>query len=204
LGVYWGLVMPVLGAATLPSGYYLPKCDIQLRSYVTNKPSLSPSRSFGRYPGRFVIERLMDILAKEIGKEPAEIRRINLVSSLPHVTATGCHLDSGDYLKAFNSLVDTVDLKGIAQAGALHRSGLRHRSGNLGYRLGCLRPAREPTGYGAATIRIDARGGVQVLEGDAPQGTSHETTFAQAVAENFGIDVADVLHGRGLSQDGRV
>ena len=200
MGVYWGFVMPVLGAATLPSGYYLPKCDIQLRSYVTNKPSLSPSRSFGSYPGRFVIERLMDILAKEIGKEPAEIRRINFVSSLPHVTATGCHLDSGDYLKAFNSLVDTVDLKGFREKQAALRKQGRYIG--LGFGTGVeisgiasdvfVQLENQP-GYGSATIRIDARGGVQVLEGDAPQGTSHETTFAQVVAENFGIDVADVV-----------
>lgn len=200
MGVYWGFVMPVLGAATLPSGYYLPKCDIQLRSYVTNKPSLSPSRSFGSYPGRFVIERLMDILAKEVCKEPAEIRRLNLVPSLPYVTATGCHLDSGDYLKTFNSLVETMDLAAFRKRQAeLRKMG---RYVGLGFSTGVeisgiasdvfVQLENQP-GYGSATIRIDARGKVQVLEGDAPQGTSHETTFAQVVAENFGIDVADVL-----------
>jgi carbon-monoxide dehydrogenase large subunit len=64
MGVYWGFIMPVVGAATLPSGYEIPKCDIQLRCYVTNKPS----RSFGSFPGRFVIERMIDILARRVGR----------------------------------------------------------------------------------------------------------------------------------------
>jgi carbon-monoxide dehydrogenase large subunit len=192
--------MAVLGAVTLPSGYHLPKCDIQLRSYVTNKPSLSPSRSFGSYAGRFAIERLMDILAKEVGKESAEIRRINLVRSFPYVTATGCHLDSGDYLKAFNSLVNTVDLNGFREKQAALRKQGRYIG--LGFGTGAepsgassevfVQVENQP-GYGSATIRIDARGKVQVLEGDAPQGTGHETTFAQVVAESFGIDVGDVI-----------
>jgi carbon-monoxide dehydrogenase large subunit len=200
MGVYWGFVMPVLGAVTLPSGYDIPKCDIQLRCYVTNKPSLSPSRSFGSFPGRFVIERMMDILARRVGKDPLDIRRLNLVGSFPYMTATGCHLDSGDYKKALNSLVSTVDVPAFR---ALQKK-LRDQGRYLGLGFGTgveisgiasdvfVQLENQP-GYGSATARIDARGRVQVLEGDAPQGTSHETTFAQVVAETFGISVADVL-----------
>ncbi len=200
MGVYWGFVMPVLGAATLPSGYDIPKCDIQLRCYVTNKPSLSPSRSFGSFPGRFVIERMMDILARRIGKDPIELRRLNLVGSFPHITATGCHLDSGDYRKALNILASTVN---VPEFRALQKD-LRDQGRYVGLGFGTgveisgiasdvfVQLENQP-GYGSATIRIDARGRVQVLEGDAPQGTSHETTFAQVVAETFGISTSDVL-----------
>jgi carbon-monoxide dehydrogenase large subunit len=89
MGVYWGFVMPVVGAATLPSGYDIAKCDIQLRCYVANKPSLSPSRSFGSFPGRLAIERMIDILARRVDRDPIEIRRLNLVGSFPYTTATG-------------------------------------------------------------------------------------------------------------------
>jgi aerobic carbon-monoxide dehydrogenase large subunit len=200
MGVYWGFVMPVLGAVTLPSGYDIPKCDIQLRCYVTNKPSLSPSRSFGSFPGRFVIERMMDMLARRVAKDPIEVRRLNLVGSFPYITATGCHLDSGDYRKALNSLVSTVN---VPEFRALQKQLLdQGRYVGLGFGTGVeisgiasdvfVQLENQP-GYGSATIRIDARGRVQVLEGDAPQGTSHETTFAQVVAEIFGISTKDVV-----------
>jgi aerobic carbon-monoxide dehydrogenase large subunit len=200
MGVYWGFVMPVLGAATLPSGYDIPKCDIQLRCCVTNKPSLSPSRSFGSFPGRFVIERMMDMLARRVAKDPIEVRRLNLVGSFPYITATGCHLDSGDYRKALNSLVSTVN---VPEFRALQKQ-LRDQGRYVGLGFGTgveisgiasdvfVQLENQP-GYGSATIRIDARGRVQVLEGDAPQGTSHETTFAQVVAEIFGISTKDVV-----------
>jgi aerobic carbon-monoxide dehydrogenase large subunit len=200
MGVYWGFVMPVVGAVTLPSGYDIPKCDIQLRCYVTNKPSLSPSRSFGSFPGRFVIERLMDILARKIGKDPIEVRRLNLVASFPYITTTGCHLDSGDYRKALNSLVSTVNVPGFRTMQKRLREEGRYIG--LGFGTGVemsgiasdvfVQLENQP-GYGSATVRIDARGRVQVLEGDAPQGTGHETTFAQVVAEIFGIAVEDVM-----------
>ena len=200
MGVYWGFVMPVLGAATLPSGYDIPKCDIQLRCYVTNKPSLSPSRSFGSFPGRFVIERMMDMLARRVAKDPIEVRRLNLVGSFPYITATGCHLDSGDYRKALNTLVSTAN---VPEFRALQKQ-LRDQGRYVGLGFGTgveisgiasdvfVQLENQP-GYGSATIRIDARGRVQVLEGDAPQGTSHETTFAQVVAEIFGISTKDVV-----------
>ena len=199
MGVYWGFVMPVLGAVTLPSGYDIPKCDIQLRCYVTNKPSLSPSRSFGSFPGRFVIERMMDILARRLAKDPIEIRRLNLVGSFPYITATGCHLDSGDYRKALDTLVSSVN---VPEFRALQKT-LRDQGRYIGVGFGTgveisgiasdvfVQLENQP-GYGSATVRIDARGRAQVLEGDAPQGTSHETTFAQVVAETFGISIRDV------------
>jgi len=207
-GVYWGFVMPVLGAATFCSGYDIAKADIRLACYVTNKPSLAPSRSFGSYSPRFAMERMMDLVAARVGRSPLDIRRLNLVKSFPYTTATGSYLDSGDYVKCFNTLVDTMDPKAFRERQAeLRKQG---RFIGLGFSTGTeisgiaskvfVQLENQP-GYGSATVRIDARGRVQVLEGDAPQGTSHETTFSQVAAEVLGIQFDDVVVQTGDTQN---
>jgi aerobic carbon-monoxide dehydrogenase large subunit len=203
-GVYWGYLMPFLGAALLPNAYDLPKCDIKIRVACTNKAVLSPGRSFGAYPTRFALERAIDLVARELGKDPAEVRRANLIPKLPHVTATGVHYDSGDFLKVWDYLIRTIDLPRFrAEQEAARREG---RYVGVGFGVGAelsgvassvLVPMENQPGYGAATVRLDPRGKVLVLEGDAPQGQGHETTMAQVVAQEFGIHPNDVVvtHG---------
>ncbi len=109
-GVYWGYLMPFLGAALLPNAYDLPKCDIKIRVAVTNKSALSPARSFGAYPTRFAIERAVDMVARKLNMDPADVRRKNLVPELPYVTATGVNYDSGDFLATWDNLMKEIDL----------------------------------------------------------------------------------------------
>jgi carbon-monoxide dehydrogenase large subunit len=110
-GVYWGYLMPFLGSALLPNAYDLPKCDIKVRVACTNKAVLSPARSFGAYPTRFAVERAIDRLAHRLDKDPADVRRLNLIPALPYTTATGVNYDSGDFLKVWDHLIKTIDLK---------------------------------------------------------------------------------------------
>ena len=204
MGVYWGFVMPFLGAALLPGGYDIRQADIKLRVFCTNKSSLSPGRSFGSYPTRFAMERMIDVLARAVKRDPAEVRMLNLVSELPYTTVTGGHLDSGDFRKVFASLLATVDLPRFR---AEQRAALAQgRYLGIGFGLGpelsgvaseVLVPLESQPGYGAATVRIDPRGKVQVMEGDAPTGQGHETSFAQVVAGEFGISPMDVTVGTG-------
>jgi aerobic carbon-monoxide dehydrogenase large subunit len=205
-GVYWGFLMPFLGAALLPSSYDVQKCDIKIQCFVTNKPALSPGRSFGAFPTRFAIERMVDLVARKAGKDPAEVRRLNLITELPYVTATGVTYDSGDFRKVFDNLVERVDLAGFRKQQAEARKQGRYLG--IGFGTGpelsgvasvVLVPMENQPGYGAATVRIDARGKVQVLEGDAPGGQGHETVFAQVVADEFGIEPADVITATGDS-----
>lgn len=205
-GVYWGFLMPFLGSALLTSSYDIPKCDIKLKVYVTNKAALSPGRSFGAYPTRFAIERMVDLVARQVGKDPAEVRRLNMIRELPYVTPTGVNYDSGDFLKVFDNLLAKVDLAGFRKEQAEARKQGRYLG--IGFGTGpelsgvasvVLVPMENQPGYGAATVRVDARGKVQVLEGDAPQGQGHETVFAQVVAEEFGLQPADVITSTGDS-----
>lgn len=198
-GVYWGFVMPFFGAAVLTNAYDIPLCDIRLRVACTNKAVLSPGRSFGAFAARFALDRAIDLLGRELGIDPAEMRRRNLIASLPYVSATGIHHDSGDYVKVFNHLTDLVDLEGFRVEQAEARKVGRYIG--IGFAVGAelsgmasavLVAMENQPGFGAAAVRIDPRGKVQLFEGDAPQGQSHETSMAQVAAQELGIDPSDI------------
>ena len=199
-GVYWGYLMPFLGAALLPNAYDLPTCDIKLRVAVTNKSALSPARSFGAFPTRFALDRSIDLIARKLDMDPAEVRRKNLIKELPYTTCTGVYYDSGDFVRTWDNLIETVDLKGFrAEQAAALKEG-RHIG--IGFGVGCelsgvasevLVPMENQPGYGAATVRIDPRGKVLVFEGDAPGGQGHETSLAQVAAHELGIHPDDVV-----------
>ena len=199
-GVYWGFVMPFLGAVEMPNGYDWEKCDIKLRVAVTNKACITPSRAFGHFPTRFALERAVDMVAHKIGMEPAHVRRKNLVTALPHTTPTGEFLDSGDFLKVWDNLMAQIDLAAFRR----EQQAAREQGRYLGIGFGCgvelsgvaselMVPMENQPGYGAATVRLDPRGKVFVYGGDAPGGQGHETTVAQVVAATFGIDPSDTV-----------
>src|SRR5262249_333561 len=102
-GVYWGYLMPFLGAALLPNAYDVAKCDITIRVAVTNTAVLSPARSFGAYPTRFAPERAID-------KARADVRRFNFIKRRAHVAATGVNYDSGDFIKVWDHLIESIEL----------------------------------------------------------------------------------------------
>ncbi|CAN0421662.1 unnamed protein product [Laminaria digitata] len=199
-GVYWGFVMPNLGAAMLPNAYNIPIGDIKIRCAVTNKTCLSPSRSFGALPTRFAMERALDMLARRIGMETAELKRRNLVSKFPYDSITGVHMDTGDFVAAWDKLIEHVDLKGVRAKQKVALKEGRHIG--VGFACGAefsgvpsavLVPLENQPGYGVVNMRIDPRGKVLIYEGDAPTGQGHETTMAQVAAHEFGINPSDVI-----------
>ena len=203
-GVYWGFVMPSQGSVMLPNAYAIGHADIKLRCAVTNKTCLSPSRSFGALPTRFALERCLDMLARKLGLETALLKRKNLITDFPFTSVTGVHHDSGDYVRAWDALLDKVDLPGFRALQEEARAD-EHYLG-IGFACGAefsgipsdvLVPLENQPGYGVVTMRIDPRGKVAIHEGDAPQGQSHETTMAQVAADAFGIhpDDVSVRHG---------
>lgn len=193
-GVFWGFVMPFYGAAMIPNGYDIPNCDISLTCATTNKSALSPARAFGTLPGRFAVDRAIDMIAGKAGKEPADIRRLNIIKQLPHNTATGVHYDKADYASVFEKLLAHIDLDSFRkrQAAAV-KEGKRTGIGfsisvhSSGVASEVLVPMEGQPGYGSATVKIDSGGTIQVFEGDAPQGQGHETMMSQITSEILGV-----------------
>lgn len=199
-GVYWGFVMPFLGAVEMPNAYKWPIADVKLRVATTNKACLTPSRAFGHFPTRFALERGIDMVAHQIKMEPSDLRRKNMIGELPYTSVTNEYYDSGDFIKVWDNLMDQVDLDTFRKDQTQALTDGRYLG--IGFACGVelsgvaselLVPMENQPGYGAATVRLDPRGKVMVYSGDAPQGQGHETTTAQAVAMIFGIDPADVV-----------
>lgn len=200
IGVYWGFVMPFLGAVEMPNAYTWAAGDVNLKVMFTNKACLTPSRAFGHFPTRFAIERAVDMVARKCGLEPADVRRQNIVPKLPYTSVTGEYYDSGDFLKVWDNLMVQADLPAFRREQAAARAAGRY----LGIGFGCgvelsgvaselMVPMENQPGYGAATVRLDPRGKVFILGGDAPGGQGHETTISQIVAATFGISPEDTI-----------
>jgi len=207
VGVYWGFTMAFLGAVEMPNAYTWEKADIRLRSAVTNKASLTPSRAFGNFPTRFALERGLDLVAKKCGIEPSQLRRQNLITQMPCASVTGKGYDSGDFEKVWATLMSKVDLPAFRK----EQAELRAQGRYIGIGLTCavelsglascvLVPMENLPGYGAAAIRLDALGKAQVFCGDAPSGQGHETAVAQLVAAELGIDPSDTTFTSGDSK----
>jgi carbon-monoxide dehydrogenase large subunit len=158
----------------------------------------------------------MDALAAELGIDPVELRRKNFVKEFPHTMASGLTVDAGDYHASLDRLLELLDLDAIRADQASRRASGDAKQIGVGFStynemcglapsriLGAVRYA--VGGWDSATIRFQPLGSVQIVTGTSPHGQSHETTWAQIVADQLGISVDDVevLHGdTAVSQQG--
>jgi len=192
----WGLVLPWIATTTVPGPYVVPNFKIEVVVAYTNKISTTPVRGAGRPQGVFVMERLMDRIARELKLDPAEARRRNFVrpEQMPYqvgiIARDGRPVtyDSGDYPGAQARALDAAGYTGFAA-----RQEEAQRAGRY-IGLG-ISNAVESTGLGpyeGATVRISTTGKIVVYTGATPQGQSHKTVFAQIAADQLGASYDDV------------
>lgn len=177
--------------------YHIPAVDIESTCVFTNTTPIAAYRGAGRPEAAFYIERLMDLVAGELGMDPAEVRRVNFIppEAFPYKTPTGELYDSGEYDKALTKALE------IAQYDALREEQRRRRERNsdrlLGIGIACY---VEMCGFGpyeSSIVRVDPGGTVTVFTGISPHGQGQETTFAQIVADQLGVDYDRIVvrHG---------
>jgi aerobic carbon-monoxide dehydrogenase large subunit len=186
--------------ARLISGCYeLPALQVDAAGVYTNKTPIAAYRGAGRPEAIFLIERLMDLAARSLDIDPAEIRRRNLMPRFhtPKSNIAGETYDSGDYPAALELALETA---GYARLRAEQKAA-RSSGGLLGIGISCY---VEMAGFGpegglfeSATVRAHPDGKVTVVTGTSPHGQGHETAWAQIVAAQLGIGLDDVtvLHG---------
>jgi carbon-monoxide dehydrogenase large subunit len=196
-----GAVVASVTATHLVGLYRLPAFRCHGRVVVTHKVPSAPYRGAGRTQAVFVAERLMDIAARQVGLDPVELRRRNLIGadampyrrSLPYRDGVPIVHDSGDYPR----LLETA-LARAGHAGFRERRAAARRQGRL---LGIgVAAYNEATGIGpheGAHVAVDAAGGVRVTVGVPSQGQGHETTLAQIGAARLGVplDAVSVAAG---------
>ncbi len=195
-----GFMFPVAcGAYDIPTLYR--STDL----VFTNKAPTDACRGAGRPEATFLIERVMDLVAREVGKDPAEVRRLNFVKpeQFPYKSATGSVYDSGNYEPALDKALELADYKGLRAEQARRRAAGNGKLMGIGissYLEACgIGPKGSiPQGlYESARLRIEQNGSVIVYTGSSPHGQGEETTFAQIVAQEFSIPIENVvvLHG---------
>jgi carbon-monoxide dehydrogenase large subunit len=202
----YGLTVPINSQCTLLGPYVVPHYDSRFRAVFTNRPIVTPVRGAGRQHGVFVMERLLDIAAKELGIDRVEIRRRNYIpaDAFPYdhqilfQDFRPLVYDSGDYAAA---LTKAVEMIGYDSFIAEEQPRLRAEGRHVG--IGVVSYI-EGTGIGpyeGARVTVEPSGMVRVATGVGTQGQGHFTTFAQLVAEQLGVDVARVQVSTGDTRD---
>jgi carbon-monoxide dehydrogenase large subunit len=183
--------------------YTTPAIYCEVKAVFTNTLPVDAYRGAGRPEATFVLERLVDVAAMEMGIDKATIRRINMIpsSAYPYQTPVMMEYDSGDPAGCLDKALEVADWKGFAKRKADSASRGKLRGiGLCTYVEACgLAPSRIATRLGArgglfesATVRVHPTGHVTVLIGSHNHGQGHETTFAQIVSDQFGVPADNV------------
>jgi carbon-monoxide dehydrogenase large subunit len=206
LGAYHQLLTPAIPTLTglmLSGAYKIPAIQMNITGCFTNKMATDAYRGAGRPEATYVVERALDLVAAELGVDPAEVRRKNFPApdEFPFHTATGLDYDSGDYATALDKAQKIAGyLKLREEQKAARAAGRLIGIGVSTYVEICaLGPsqAMPAGGWESATVRIEPTGKVTVLTGASPHGQGQETSFAQIAADELGVDLNDVtvIHG---------
>jgi carbon-monoxide dehydrogenase large subunit len=178
--------------------YDIPHYEADCKVMMTNRTPNAPYRGAGRPEVAFAMERSIDLIANELGLDPAEVRFRNMIQpeqmpyavGLPYRDGVMIEYDSGDYPEALRKALDGI---GGLDAFRTRQKEALAEGRYLGLGLGCY---VEGTGIGpfeGATVKIDSSGKVMVATGACPQGQGHETAFAQVAADIWNVDIDDVV-----------
>src|SRR3954471_4097083 len=188
MGAYlstYGPFIPFIGAGMSPGVYDIPACRVRVRGAFTNTVPVDAYRGAGRPEAAYVIERLVDAAARQLGVDPDALRRKNFIrqSAMPYATATGKTYDSGDFAGHLKRAQEVADL-----AGFKRRLSISKKSGQLrGIGVATYIEACGNNGPDTAVVRLEADGTVTVLVGTQSTGQGHHTAFAQIIADHLGL-----------------
>jgi CO/xanthine dehydrogenase Mo-binding subunit len=192
----YGLIVPLITSTQLPGPYRLRNYHVEFDVVYTNKVQVTPYRGAGRPHGAFVMERVIGLVARELGIEPVEVRRRNLIQpdefpwdvGLTFQDGGPTRYDSGSYPAGLDMALSMIGYGDFRARQAAARADGRHLGlGVAGY--------VEGTGIGpyeGARVRVEPSGKVFVATGLTTHGQGHQTTFAQIAADALGCDPADV------------
>jgi aerobic carbon-monoxide dehydrogenase large subunit len=195
--------IPTLTMLMANGTYNIPAVRATLTEVFTNKTPTDAYRGAGRPEATYFLERAVDMLARELKMDPAELRRKNLIkpSQFPFTTQTGAVYDSGDYEKALDHALKTAQWDRLkAERDAARTKG---RLVGLGLSMyvevcGMGPSASLPTGgWEHSQVTVERDGRISATTGASPHGQGNETTFAQMLGDQFGVPIEHVTihHG---------
>jgi len=206
LSTFSSSVPTYLYAPLLSGQYNIPAIYAEVDAVYTTTAPVDAYRGAGRPEATFVIERIVEKAARELGKDPADFRRQNFITQFPHQTPVIMAYDVGDYAAALDKALALADYAGLpARKAASAAKGKLRGLGFSAYIEACgIAPSAAVGSLGAgvglwesAEVRVNPVGTVEVLTGSHSHGQGHETTFAQLVSERLGISIDNVsiVHG---------
>jgi carbon-monoxide dehydrogenase large subunit len=199
--------VPTYLYGTLLSGQYeIPAIYCEVDAVYTNTVPVDAYRGAGRPEATFVVERLMEVAARELGVDPSDLRKKNFIKKFPHQTPVIMNYDAGDYHASLKKALELSDYGGF---GKRKRESARHGKlrgvGFSTYIEACgIAPSQAVGSLGcgvglweSAEVRVNPTGSVEILTGCHQHGQGHETTFAQVISDRLGIpiDTISVVHG---------
>jgi aerobic carbon-monoxide dehydrogenase large subunit len=212
MGAYLSTFAPgiptILFGLMLAGTYRIPNIACEVTGVHTNTTLVDAYRGAGRPEATYLVERAVDLTARELGMDPAEIRRRNFVpaNAFPHTTATGVTYDSGNYQPTLDKALEIAGYQQLRQEQErLRQEGKYLGIGVVTYVEICgMAPSQVLGAVGAgaggwesATVRVHPTGKVTLYSGASSHGQGHETAFAQIVGDGLGIPLEDVevVHG---------
>lgn len=210
LGAYMSLFsssVPTYLYATLLSGQYnIPNIHANVQTVYTNTVPVDAYRGAGRPEASYLLERMMETAAGELGVDPSELREANFIQEFPHQTPVIMCYDAGDFGVSMKAAKSAIDYDGFeARKAASAAKGKMRGIGFSCYIEACgIAPSAAVGSLGAgvglwesAEVRVNPVGTIEILTGSHSHGQGHETTFAQVVSDRFGLptDNIQIVHG---------
>jgi carbon-monoxide dehydrogenase large subunit len=180
---------------TLAGVYTTPAVHVDVTGCYTNTSIMRPFRGNGRPEAAFIIERLVDLAADELGIDPAELRRRNLIppSAMPFQTGLSFNYDCGEFERVLDEALGMIDYKGFEARRAEARKRGKLRGIGMSY---TIEKAAGP-GFEGAEVRFDRSGSITLIAGSVTQGQGHETVFKQIVSDRLGIHPDEIHYLQG-------
>jgi carbon-monoxide dehydrogenase large subunit len=203
--IFTDVIMIAFGFPVSCGAYDIPNMHFSFDIVFTNKVPTDAYRGAGRPEATYLIERVMDLVAREVGKDPAEIRKLNFIKpdQFPYKSAAGAVYDTGNYEPALDKAMQMISYDQLRAEQARRRASGDKKLLGIGISsyieiCGFGPKGTAPVGlYESARARVEQSGTVMVYTGSSPHGQGEETTFAQIVADEFSIPIEQViiLHG---------
>jgi carbon-monoxide dehydrogenase large subunit len=197
IGAYLQVGMPAFtgNLGTLAGVYRTPASYVDVTAVYTHTQPVRPYRGNGRPEAAYVIERMVDVAADQIGIDPAELRRRNTIapSAMPFKTSVTFTYDCGEFEKNMDLALKAADKRGFEA----RRAQSRQRGKLRGFGFSNTIERSAAPGHEGAEIRFDRTGSVSIFSGSINQGQGHETTFKQVVCDRLGLDPNEVTYIQG-------
>jgi carbon-monoxide dehydrogenase large subunit len=201
LSTFASCIPTILYATLLAGQYKTPHIYCRVQAVFTNTAPVDAYRGAGRPEATYLLERIVELAAREMKIDPPELRRRNFIREFPYASPVGLTYDTGDYEATLKHVLDIADVKGFAaRKAASAGKGLLRGIGYSCYIEACgIAPSNIAGALGARAglfeageVRVHPTGKVTIFTGSHSHGQGHETTFSQIVAEKLGIGLEDV------------